>query len=280
MKYFVALSALTLCLAGCAEATNGAPSMLSMAARNGASWSHQLLLNGTVKPAPRPRPAAVLGPYVATFLSLPRVTESHAALSGIRSGTAILFAERGIRDESYAMLEELGLILHVDLADRLNRALDRSMSLDTYREGLVSAATRSNDHLAILADREDEATARVRELRGRASTIQRSLSEALRAKDYATAGSRQSELSVVQGELAVATAQQKEVGNIIDVFEDSLETAAERLEAIDANREALIAGVSVTDIPGTEDIGVLEEAARGRRRSDPDEVFGSPDING
>lgn len=268
-----------LCLTACGGDASITPTTLSLAARNGVRWTNELLGTGTVKPVKPPRPSAVLGPYVAAFLSLHLVEPSHAAMSGVRAGTSILFGGRGIRDESYVMLEELGLILQVDLSDRLNRALDRQMSLDTYREGLIAAAKRSQAHLTELHDRADESAAQVRALRSQTSTIQRSVSDALRAKDYATAGSRQSELSAVQGELAVATGKQKEVRNVISLFEDSLDTAAERLEAIDANREALIAGVSVTDIPGTSDIGVLEEKVRGRRTADPEEVFGSPNFN-
>lgn len=274
MKRFRTVLATTLCLTACFGGDATVPSMYSLAARNGASWAHQLLMVGTVKPLPRPRPSAQLGPYLAAFLSLPYVEITHSSVSGVLAGTSILFEERGIRDESYALLEELGLVLQVDLADRLNRALDRHMSLDSYREGMIDVATRAQEHLAELEDREDEANALVREIRSQASLVQRALNNALREKDYATAGSRQSELSEIQGELAVATAKQREIGSIIRLFEDSLDTAAERLAAIDANREALIAGVSVTDIPGADDLGVLEEAERGRRRADPEDVFG------
>jgi|GEM_PF-1614930 len=274
MKRFHTLLASTLCLTACFSGDATVPSMLSMAARNGASWSHQMLITGTVKPSPNPRPSAQLGPYLAAFLSLPYIEITHSSVSGVMAGTSILFEDRGIRDESYALLEELGLILQVDVADRLNRALDRHMSLDSYREGMIDVATRVQEHVAVLEDREDESNALVREIRSQQSIVQRNLSNALRDKDYATAGSRQSELSEIQGELAVATAKQKEITSIIRLFEDSLDTAAERLAAIDANREALIAGVSVTDIPGADDLGVLEEAERGRRRADPKYVFG------
>lgn len=275
------LLAATLCLTACfgfgekAEA----PSMMSMAARNGASWSQQILMRGTVTPAPKPRPSAQLGPYLAAFLSLPYAESSHSAVTGMLAGMSILFQDRGIRDESYALLEEFGLALQVDLTDQLNRALDRQMALDAYVEGLTDVATRAQEHLGELEDRQDESNAEVRELRSRASDVQRALNNALRDKDYATAGSRQSESSEIQGELAVATAKQREIGNIIRLFEDALDSAAERIQAIDANREALIAGVSVTDVPGADDLGVLEDAPRGTRTPDPEDVFGSPNFN-
>lgn len=275
------LLAATLCLTACfgIGGEESAPSMLSMAARNGASWSQQILMRGTVAPAPRPRPSAQLGPYLAVFLSLPYAETSHSAVTGMLAGMSILFEDRGIRDESYALLEEFGLALQVDLTDQLNRSLDRQMALDAYREGLIDVATRAQEHLSELEDRQDESNAEVRELRSRASEVQRALNNALRDKDYATAGSRQSESSEIQGELAVATAKQREIGNIIRLFEDALDDAAERIQAIDANREALIAGVSVTDVPGAEDLGVLEDAPRGSRTPDPEDVFGSPNFN-
>lgn len=250
------------------------PAMVSMAARNGVRWTYEILQNGVVSPTPPLRPSAMLGPYVAAFLSLPLVETSHSAVSGVLAGTAILFEEEGFRDESYALLEELGLALSVDLTDHLNRALDRQMALDAYRDGLVDVATRSHEHVGLLEIRKDDSEAEVREIRREASLIQRGLNDALRAKDYATAGARQAELSRIQGELAVASAGDKELGNIIGLFDDSLEAAAERVAAIDANRDALIAGVSVVDIPGAEDLGVIEQPERGRRRADPDDVFG------
>lgn len=265
----------TLTLSACVGGTSDAQSIFTVAAPTGARWAHELLETGTVQPSERPRPSAMLGPYIAAFLSLPLLELSHASVSGVLSSVALLFHDHGsIRDESYALLEELGLILQVDIPDRLNRALDRQLSLNAYRDGLLDAATRSQAHVTTLEDREKEVGMLVRELRTKASTIQRTISDALDAKDYATAGNRQAELGLVQGELAVATAKQREIGNIIDLFDESLTTAAERLQAIEANREALIAGITVTDTPGSEAIGVLEQQAKSRRRMDTTDLFG------
>lgn len=271
---FLTVTLTMLTLTACARGSSTAQSAIALSAIHGAEWAHELLETGTV-PIAQPRPSAMLGPYIAAFLSLPHFELSHSAISGVLSGGAILFQDHGsIRDESYALLEELGLILQVDIPDRLNRALDRQISLNTYRDGLMETAVRSQAHVTTLDDREEEAGMLVRELRTRASTIQRTLSDALKVKDYATASSRQAELSLVQGELAVATAKQREIGNIIDLFDDSLTTAAERLQAIDANREALVAGVAVTDTAGAEDLGVLLSTPRRGRQSDPKDVFG------
>lgn len=267
-----ALVALTSCLGG--EET--ALDFISLSARRGVSWSNELMQTGVIKPIPPLRPSALLGPYVAAFLSMPLVNANHAAVSGVIAAEGILHEDNtGIRDESYALLEELGLILQVDLVDHLNRSLDRQMALDTYREGLIDIATRCQDHqTTTLTIREDDADAKVKELRKQQSLIQRNLNNALRDKDYATAGSHQADLSEVQGELAIATADQKEIRNVIRLFKDSLNDAAERLQAIDANRDALIAGVEVTDTPGAQDLGVLQDSPRGTRRADPEDVFG------
>lgn len=269
------LLANALCLTACFGGGNDeAPAMISMAARNGFRWSYELMTTGTVEPLPPLRPSAMLGPYVAAFLSLPTTNITHAAVSGVLTGTSFLYEDAGILDESYALLVEMGLTLQVELNDHLNRALDRRMALDAYREGLIDVSTRSQEHLELLETRLDEADAEVREIRRRSTQVQRNLNSALRDKDYATASSHQSELSKVQGELAVASSQQKELRNIINLFEDSLDLAAERLVAIDANREALIAGVTVIDIPGADDLGVLEKTGFRRRRADPKQVFG------
>lgn len=244
-----------------------------MAARNGIRFGYDLTMIGRVIPMPGPRPSAMLGPYVAAFLSLPLIETSHAAVSGVLAGTTLLQEDQGVRDESYALLEELGLLLTIDVEDILNRSADRQQTLDDYRASLVDVATRSQEHLGQLEQRQDDADAVVREVRKQASEIQRALNNALREKDYATASSRQAELSAVQGEVAVATAEQREVQSVVNLFEDSLAVAAERVTAIDANREALLAGVHVVDIPGADDLGVLQEGERGRG-PDAEDVFG------
>ncbi len=271
-----AVVTLTSCFGGGEEQ---APSFIAMSARNGASWSNELMATGLMKPMQETRPSALLGPYLAAFLSLPLVNANHAAVSGVLAGTTMLYGDdEGVRDESYALLEELGLILQVDLVDHLNRSLERQMALETFRESLIDIATRAQEHLTTtLETRDDQASEEVRELRNRSTLIQRNLNSALREKDYATAGSHQASLSVVQGELAVASSEQKEIRNIINLFEDSLDDAAIRLQAIDANRDALIAGVAVTDVTGAEDLGVLLDAPRRSRRPNPEEVFGPTD---
>lgn len=271
----VLLAATLLCTSCFSGDEEDVPTFIAIGARKGVAWSSELLFEGTVKPVPPLRPSALLGPYLATYLSMPFVNANHAAVSGVFAAEMLYFGDdEGFRDEAYAILEEMGLILQVDLLDHLNRSLDRDMALETYRDGLIDVATRAQEHLTTtLESREDQSAEEVRELRSRSSLVQRNLNAALREKDYATAGTHQAALSEVQGELAVATADQREIRNIINLFEDSLDDAAERLAAIDANREALIAGVEVTDVPGAEDLGVLQDAPRGRR-PDPEDVFG------
>lgn len=247
--------------------------MTTYAPRAAARWSLELLLHGRVMPQPAARPSALLGAYVAAYLALPNIELSHAAVSGVLASRTFLEENSGIRDESYALLQEFGVVLSVDVQDLLNRSVDRSGTLAAYRESLIETARRSQEHLVLLEARQDEADTAVREVRRRASDIQRLLNEALREKDYATAGARQSALSDVQGEQAVATATQREVREVVRLFETSLDFAAEKLQAIDANREALIAGVSVVDIPGADELGVLRSGGR-RSTADPEDVFG------
>lgn len=265
---------LALTLTACFGLGKKEVSVPVLAANRGMQWAYELMLTGRVAPPQLPRPSAMLGPYVAAFLSLPVVDTSHAAVSGVLSGVAFFIDEGGNRDESYALLEELGLALQVDLPNLLNRGVDRRGTLDIYRTGLIDVATRSQEHLGLLESRLDEADEEVRAIRKQTAEVQRALNDALRAKDYATAGSRQSELSVVQGELAIVTSKQKELRSILNLFEDSLDVAAERLAAIDANREALVAGVTVTDIPGADDLGVLRDSERSQRNTKPEDVFG------
>lgn len=267
---------MTLLLASCLGHGNDTPSFLTKSTHDGAIWGQELMFTGKVHPKPAPRPSALLGPYLAAYLSLPFVRASHAAVSGVLASIDVLHDDNaGTRDESYALLEELGLLLQVQLTDHLNRAVDRTVALDAYTKNLIDTAKRAQEHLTTtLAQRDDDATAKVRELRSQSTLIQRTLTTALRQKDYATASTHQSKLSDVQAELAIATADQKEIRTIMNLLQDSLDEAVTRVQAIDANRDALIAGIAVTGVPGADDVGVLKNAPRGRRTPASEDVFG------
>ena len=46
--------------------------------------------------------------------------------------------------------------------------------------------------------------------------------------------------------------------HLISAYEDVLEPIENRLKAIRANRDALIKGVTITDMPGVEDLKIIE----------------------
>jgi len=98
----------------------------------------------------------------------------------------------------------------------------------------------------------------------RARTIDRDLSKALRDKDYANAARKQEELKPAQEALQKTELEQEEVESLLDIFVDLLELTDERLNAIEKNREVLIAGHTVVDVPGIDDLGVLQREKRRR----------------
>jgi len=56
-----------------------------------------------------------------------------------------------------------------------------------------------------------------------------------------------------------------------------LDVGGKRRLAIEANREVLLAGLQVVDMPGIDDLNIINEAKRRNRNSD-DNLFGPTDF--
>jgi chromosome segregation ATPase len=184
----------------------------------------------------------------------------------------LMFENDRERNESFALLEELGTMLQVDIQDMLNRSQTRSRTLDAYMEGLIALLRRANAHRERMEQTIDELSSERREMRKSTSAIQRELSQALRAQDYATASRKQQELISAEGELAILETRVDEERSVLRIFEKYLEIGEDRLFAISENREALLAGIKVVEVPGIDDLGLLEQENR-RRNSGSEGIF-------
>jgi hypothetical protein len=237
------------------------------AAREGTQWSVRLARG--ITDMIKLRPGALLGAYVTHYLI--HTSAFQGALAGIEAQMQLLFNEEFEQDESFALLEELGTTLQVDVPDLLNRSIERSQTLNAYVESLEQILERSRTHNEALEQELEIIGDERTQKRRAAGEIQRELNTALREQDYSTAGELQRQLIDAESEQANVESREDEKRSVIRLFEDLLEVGDERLAAIQANREVLIAGVKVVELPGVDDLGLIEQRrTRGRGSS----IFG------
>lgn len=256
---FFLLSALLL--SGCIAAREGeeipdAPEVSG--AYDAAEWTADMGFDGL--DMRRLRPSGLLGVYVTHYLV--HATGVRGALTAIDAHTSLYFDDRLDRDESFTLLEELGTMLQVDITDMLNRSTDRVDAFDEYLDALTETLQESHLHADGLGQQLDEILDERREQRKETSDLQRALNTALREQDYATAGSKQEELIEAESDLAEIMAREDEVDSIIDLFEDLIDIGEERALAMQENRQPILAGMMVVEVPGIEDLGLIQERNR------------------
>lgn len=212
------------------------------------------------------RPPALLAVYVNVLLADGLAVPVSAARAGVDVQLKInsRASERDL-DDTYDLLEEFASILHVTVADMLNRSSDRAETLDEYLTGLTNITERSRRRNDDLETALKELKVEERDRRKEQTTIEREVRDAVKVKDFSTAGAKQRELIDAQGRVTQVSLQYKEVSTLQQTYEELLGVADLRIRAIDSNREILIAGLRVVDVPGVEDLNVIEGTSRTRR---------------
>lgn len=209
------------------------------------------------------RSGPLLSIYVNLLLAEGLTPPVRAALDGVEAQLKLhgLPTAENI-DDLYALLEEFGAILHVDMADLMNRSPDRAKTLDEYGIGLANITERS-------ARRADDIKEQIGNLKKQqagqkraVTALNKEIANAVKAQDFSTAKAKQRELSDAQGELTETELTLKEMTFLQKTFGTLIEIAEKRGAALEQNREVLIAGLRVVDVPGVEDLGVLEGKAR------------------
>lgn len=213
------------------------------------------------------RPAASLGVYVTRYLSSDSSILSQSADKGITALMA-LTAERSPLedDDTFALLEEYGALLQVNIPDMLNRSADRPTTLNHYTSDLANITIRAQEKFKELAARSELLRTRQREAATRVNQVERTISTAIREHDYITAGEEQRSLVEARTELTTVETEQKQLRDIQKTYEDLMVIAQRRLTAIAQNREVLIAGLKVVEVPGVEDLNILLQNRSNRRQ--------------
>lgn len=273
----VVLSALLL--SQCGGTSDSDPNLQVSGAKSAILWWERI--TGEETSVRLPRPSASLGMFTSMFLAQGHFLPANTAMRGVDVGSMIVAGQgQATTDETFQLLQEFGAVLQVDIMDLLNRSPNRATTLQQYIDSLKGVGTIAQRKHTELEAKLEELELERREQRTIVKDMEREIRNALNNEDYGTAGSKQQALTEAQGTLAEVETTENLTSDIRKRYENLLKIAAERLKALESNREVLIAGVKVIDVPGVEDIGVIEEEIRrGSRRSNNEDPFGTDVLN-
>ncbi len=204
------------------------------------------------------RASPLMGIFTNLYMANGGYVPVVAAKDGVLAQVKFASASNTNLDNTFQLLQEFAGILQVDVPDLLNRSDNRASTLDEYLTGLQNITERARRRLAELEQGLDNLRTQQRDQRRANDDIERNIRRASQANDYVTAGALQQELGPSEAALAQTDANVKQQTDVIQTYEDLIELSDERLQAIRQNREVMIAGLKVVNVPGTEDLGVLE----------------------
>lgn len=214
-----------------------------------------------------PRPGAMLGIFATLYAERTFSFGSQTALRGLGASLKLQEEDRMTLDETFTLLQALGASLQVNVPNLLNQSQNRAEALNSYTASLNDVTKRS-------AVRKDALEAEIKALQEKERTereavtaLERQISQALSSQEYGTAGSLQKPLAEAEAILSKTTSETERARDIMEVFRKLLDIAEKRIVAIEQNRQVIIAGLTVVDLPGIEDLGILRDPD-GRTRRD------------
>lgn len=220
------------------------------------------------------RPGALIGLYVTEFLSRGTAAAVQSALKGIDAQTA-LAAETSDEptDEDFELLQAFADALSVDVPELLNRSSDREETLSRYIDALRNVGTRAKTRFDELGVAIENIRDTQREQNKEVTDVKRRQRDAVREKDFTTASELQRELNELEAGVADTELKLSQTRNIEETFDDLLAIYGERLLALEANRQALITGVTVVDVPGADELEILNTPSRRDQRRGIDSLL-------
>ncbi len=213
------------------------------------------------------RPAAMMGVFAADYLDSRSLSLAQSALMGIRAQQRIDELNDPVAGSAatvYSVMQELQLAANLDVSDLLNRSTDRAKTLDDYVRDLnaiIQKGARTNDALA----------AEIVSLTDERKTVQANITALGKSQKEATQSSNFQVAGEIQAKLDAAQARQDEIDRQLQADKEAQKAlgtiggvAVARKTAIEANREVLIAGLKVVDLPETGNLGVLQTSSGSR----------------
>jgi len=219
-----------------------------------------LLVNEPSKRIGAERPAASLGIFTNLYLTQGAFVPVRAANMGIEAQQLILIGQSTPESsETFALLKEFGAVLQADIVDILNRSIDREEALDRYLRSLENITTLARRKITELTALQEDLDARLKEQRGAVRELERSVQKAIKEENYEFASEHQEELVSSKASLAELETQLSQTKDILKPYEKLMSVAEERYDAITKNRRVLLAGLKVVEVPGIENLDLIEQ---------------------
>jgi hypothetical protein len=214
-----------------------------------------------------PLPSAPLGLYVSTYLGGGTTVAVTTPLTGVTAQQKLHTPYDPMKStDTFSLLQQLGNTLQVNISDLLNRSTDRPGTLNTYFEALQNITERGKRTLADLNTHLETVQKDQKSQSAIVSDLQKRRDQANHSSDYATAGGLQQSLTEAQAILAQEEADAKATKDTVQSFQTLLTLADKRIAAITSNREILISGLKVIDVPGTENLNIIQaNSSKGSR---------------
>ncbi|HLC75815.1 MAG TPA: hypothetical protein VJB82_01700 [Candidatus Peribacterales bacterium] len=238
--------AITLLILSACSRSNDDDSIKLRAAESGL----RLVVERTKQdPEALPSPAAISGLVAGSILGKPILESEYEEGSTLPDGRAA---------EDTRLIQILVQLLDKDIQNVLNSASKREDGLDAYINAIESTAQKGEIRLRALQDTlersEDDSSRFERRIR----EIQNEIEDVIAEGNTTQVNVLTDELIQKQQLLAEADVDVIVNTHLISAYEDVLEPIENRLKAIRANRDALIKGVTITDMPGVEDLKIIE----------------------
>jgi hypothetical protein len=206
------------------------------------------------------RPGAPLGLFTSYYLGGGGISPSNAALSGVAAQVKLNAEYNPMKsDDTFALLQEFGDILQISIPDLLNRSSDRPTTLTEYTNALSNITARSTTMAKDLTTHLTELRTTESTQKSLANDTQKKIDAATKSGDFATAGSLQQTLIDAQSGVTQAQVEERETQNTLQTYQKLIIVANQRLNAINTNREILISGLKVVDMPGIEGLGIVTD---------------------
>ncbi len=267
-RYFWTASLLSICVVLSACWSSDQPPSVSVQSALGGIHANETLQQKLANQAIRVRNSALLGIYVARYVALNSLIPVRGAMLGLKAQNAFALALGDtVADPDFDLLQALTNALLVDIADMLNRSVNRQEALDRYVEALKNVGTRATNRYTELKGLLSSIKEITREQTRQKETLEKEQRTALENKDFTLAGEKQKKLIDIEKILNDTDIKRTQTESIVEALDTLINVYGQRLLAIEKNREALIIGTKVVDVPGATDLKVLESDPKtgGRR---------------
>lgn len=252
-----------LFLGGCRSSLQPKEGQALRSARDATVYS--TIVSRAIAALPHPtRPSASLGVYVSTYIS----TEESPIHGAIESLTLLspLARPPDATDTPFTTIQTLGDLVQTNIAEAMNKNPERGEVLNRYLTLLHSALQHAQKDKENVDNQRGQLVEKEREQQHTVRTLQKEINAAEKAGDFSRVGFQQRALSEAKGEQGKTEALIDELESTIEILDDLMNVAEERLHAIEENREALMSGIRVVEIPGIEKLGILEKGDLPLRR--------------